>query len=116
MIGLIVGLLTGTTELNPFTYLKIVFYGGIASVLVYAAVLAWSTASNIADLSKQLTEAQHELALRDARETSMQRMLDRRDAAIGASKCTDQIKYWLTHPDEIPKPFQPFCQLGNCPP
>lgn len=56
-------------------------------------------------------QCKNERRLRDARELSYKRMLERRDEAIAASKCSAQIKKWISNPDQIPKKFDPHNQL-----
>lgn len=61
--------------------------------------------------AQEVIRLQKEVDLNTGRNDSYRRMIDRRDAAIEASQCKDKIQYWVKHPDEIPKPFNPFNQL-----
>ncbi len=60
---------------------------------------------------QKVVELQREVDKRDGRLASYLRMIERRDAAIKASKCAPQIDKWVRNPEEIPKPFEPFNQL-----
>jgi hypothetical protein len=82
---------------------------GLAGLYVYG--LATSTPAQLALKSAQLANCQRDGALKDARERSFRRMIERRDAAINASQCKAKINYWVRNPDEIPKPFNPHEQL-----
>lgn len=89
-----------------------IFYGGIAAIFLFAATLAYSIPEKINTLSNDLAQSRHEQNLLRARAEALQRGNDRRDAAIKASKCAKEIQYWVRHPDDIPKPYDPFNQLG----
>lgn len=88
-----------------------IFRIGVIVALLIVVSSAWSYASKLADVQQELDRVNHELALQRGRDESYKRMIDRRDAAIGASKCKDQITHWVRNPDEIPQPFDPFNQL-----
>ncbi|CAA2141458.1 hypothetical protein [Hyphomicrobium sp. ghe19] len=88
-----------------------IFYGGIAAVLLFAVSLAYSLPAKISNLADELANSKHQQNLLRARAEALQRGNDRRDSAIKASKCSEQIQYWVRHPDEIPKKFDPFNQL-----
>lgn len=88
-----------------------IFFGGLGIAALFAVSLAHWLPAHISDLSRQLAEEKHQVELIDARATAYQRGNERRDAAIAASKCKDQIQYWVRHPDEIPGQFDPFNQL-----
>lgn len=91
------------------------FLGGLAIVVF----LAWSALSAIVtkntELAGQVVTLQHTIDLNAGREASFRRMIDRRDAAIDAAPgtCKTMIRNWITHPDDVPKPFNPFQQLGG---
>jgi hypothetical protein len=89
-----------------------IFYGGISAVILFAVTLAYSIPAKINSLSTDLADSRHQQNLLRARAEALQRGNDRRDAAIKASKCAKEIQYWVRHPDEIPKPYNPFNQLG----
>lgn len=95
--------------------LNTIFYGGLVAVLIYLGTLAYSFPHTIEDLSAANASLRRDLALRDSREASLRRLIQRRDDAIEASKCKTQIKKWLKNPDLIPKKFCPFGQLGEAP-
>lgn len=90
-----------------------IFWGGIAAVVLFAVTLAWSIPNKIDNLSTELAQLKHDSELIQSRADAYQRGNERRDAAIAASTCSQQIEYWVSHPDDIPKPFDPFSQLGN---
>lgn len=82
-------------------------------LLVAAGSFGYGFVSNYRDMAGQIVTLQRDLNLRDSREASFRRMIDRRDAAIGASQCAAQIQKWVKNPDSIPVPFSPFDQLNN---
>ena len=88
-----------------------IFYGGLAAVILFIVSLAHYLPEHISDLSGQLADQKHQVELLQARATALQRGNDRRDEAIAASACAEQIQAWVHNPDDIPKPFNPFCQL-----
>lgn len=63
---------------------------------------------NYTNFSAQVAKLNNDVRLRDARLTSMQRQVDRRNEAIAASKCATEIQRWINFPNEIPKKFDPF--------
>lgn len=89
-----------------------IFYGGIGAIVLFLVTLAWSIPNKIDNLSTELAQLKHDSELIQARADAYQRGNERRDAAIAASTCSQQIEYWVHNPDEIPKPFDPFNQLN----
>lgn len=83
----------------------------------FAGLLTWSSVKdvirNYSAMSATIERLEHDKALLESRLTSYNLRIERRDAAIDASRCKEQIKRWVTHPDETPKPFNPFNQLPN---
>ena len=75
---------------------------------LFVAGGGWSIVSNYTGMSGKIATLQHDKDLLDARLASYQRMLDRRNAAINASKCSPEINDWVRNPDKLPKPFRPF--------
>lgn len=82
-------------------------------VVAFFGSMGWNFVTKYQQMSGQIVTLQHDIDLRDGREASFRRMLDRRDAAINASKCKVQIQNWVKNPDNIPKPFNPFNQLDQ---
>lgn len=83
-----------------------------------AVFLAWSFVTSFSGDYRAAIEEnarlRHEASLTASREASHRRMIDRRDAAISASKCAVQIKRWVSHPDEIPSSgVNPFPAVPN---
>lgn len=60
---------------------------------------------------QELAMCKRDKALIESRVDSWKALKERRDEAIAASRCKDQIQHWIKNPDEIPKPFNPFDQL-----
>jgi hypothetical protein len=83
------------------------------AIVAFFGSFGWSFVTKYQQMSGQIVQLQHDIELRDGREASFRRMLDRRDAAIGASKCNEQIQDWVKNPDKIPKAFNPFNQLDS---
>lgn len=92
---------------------RTILWGGLAAGLL----LLWSWGSawlgDYRELVEQLAAVRREKSLDDGRIASYRRMIDRRDAAIDASRCKAQIKEWVSHPENLPVPFDPFNQLGH---
>lgn len=80
--------------------------------IIVSAGLAWGFIKSFIASHEQLIKDHHELLrekeLFDARVAGYTRQIERRDAAIDASKCKDQIRDWIINPDKVPKPFDPF--------
>lgn len=93
-----------------FVFLKyLVPLVGIGSFIV------WNWGDNVIrtysnNISKIATH-EAEIEKYKRREESALRQRDRRDDAINASKCKDQIQDWVRNPHKIPKPFDPFNQM-----
>jgi hypothetical protein len=83
---------------------------GIAVLLIIVSA-AWSYASKLSEVQKDYDALAQKLRLLEAREAGHLRQIERRDAAINASTCKQKITYWVSHPDDIPQPFDPFNQL-----
>lgn len=88
-------------------------FGLPLGVIVAAGSFGYGFVHNYKEMAGQIVTLQRDLALRDGREASQRRMIDRRDAAIAASQCAAQIQKWVKNPDDIPVPFNPFNQLEN---
>lgn len=67
--------------------------------------------SDYKDMSYQIAGFQQQKRVLDARVNSYQRMIERRNEAIDASQCKDQIRKWIHNPDLIPKKFDPHNQF-----
>jgi len=74
-------------------------------VVAIALTAVWSYSSSLAGVQEQLDDTRHKLALVEARERANKNMIERRNEAIDASACKAKIRYWLTHPSEIPTEF-----------
>lgn len=77
---------------------------------LFVAGGGWSIVSNYTGMSGTIAELKRDKDLLDARLAAYQRMLDRRNAAINASKCAPEINDWVRNPDKLPRPFKPFEQ------
>jgi len=87
------------------------FLGFIALLaVVAAATFGWSYVDKLAALAESNARLTHQLVLANANALASKQMIERRNDAIGSSKCKAQIDYWLHHPDEIPTKFDPFAQ------
>lgn len=87
---------------------------GIAGLWVWG--VATSTPRELAKKTAELANCKRDLGLRDYREASLRRMIDRRDDAIKYSKCSAQINDWVKNPHKIPRPFNPFKDSPLAPP
>jgi hypothetical protein len=76
--------------------------------VIYAGTAGYQVVENYTQLSGQIQKLQDEKRLWEGRENSHKRMIDRRDAAIEASKCAVVIKEWIRKPESIPEKFDPF--------
>ncbi len=81
------------------------------AILVFLGGFGWNFVTSIKDQAATITQLQHQVDLDKGTLDSYKRMVDRRDAAIKASKCSVQIAAWVKNPDSIPVPFNPFNQL-----
>lgn len=81
------------------------FYGLTALAFIVVASFGWSFANNYMKMSAEIARLEHAISLREARELSHLRMIERRNDAIAASKCKQQIEHWVRNPDEIPRPL-----------
>ncbi len=76
------------------------------------AFFAWGTVQSVIDryseMGGKIATLERNNKLLTSRLDSYNLRISRRDEAIAASQCKDKIQYWLRHPDEIPKPFNPF--------
>lgn len=92
--------------LSSLKYFRLVLYG---IPVLLALWFFWpSSQSDIVKLANENAKLRNDVRLRDARILSNLRMIQRRDNAIEASACKDQIKYWVSNPDKVPKKFDPF--------
>jgi len=94
-------------------YMLLLKWGAPLALLFFAYTFGTSYVTQFSQLSSQVANLKRDLALRDGREASFRRMIDRRDAAIDASKCKVEIRKWVNNPDTIPRAFNPFNQLDN---
>lgn len=92
--------------MNPLNWI-------VVAVLAFVASAGYTFVTGYRDQASTISQLQHDVAMKDARLVSYKRMIDRRDDAINASKCTVQIKQWVSNPDLLPKKFDPFNQLNN---
>lgn len=90
--------------MNPLPYLQVLLLGGVIAAASYFLVDYKDMARTRGDLDRKIEQLESRVA-------SYQRMVERRDKAIEASKCKDTIKTWIRKPDDIPVPFDPFNQL-----
>ena len=96
--------------MNPVSF---VLWGGLAAGALLIASTGATWVHDYRGLVEKVGALEHAKKLDDGRLASYKRMIDRRDAAIDASKCKPQLKEWVAHPENIPQPFDPFHQLGN---
>lgn len=88
--------------------------GAMGAVLVAGWFLyGWGSEviGNYGRMAAKIERLERDKALIESRVASLRVLNERRDAAIEASRCKDQIKNWLKNPDEIPTKFDPFNQL-----
>lgn len=85
---------------------------GIIGALLVAGWFAYGwgsqVISNYGGMAAKIERLERDKALIESRVKSYQTLMARRDAAIEASRCKDQIQHWVKNPDEIPTPFDPF--------
>lgn len=94
--------------INPRT----IVYGGIGLVALFAYGWGSQVINSYSSFAANNALLQRQLTLQQSREKSLRTLLERRNQAIAASKCKDQIERWVKDPDSIPKPFDPFNQLN----
>lgn len=91
------------------------FYLIVTAVAAVVGFLGWTAIKafpeSYTEMARKTQRLEHQLKLKEAEIISKNRMVARRDAAIKASACKAQIEYWVRHPDNIPKAFNPFDQL-----
>jgi hypothetical protein len=92
-------------------WLSLLKFGVPTLITLFVASFGYSLVTNYNGLVSREWALTHDLQIAQGKLDSYKRMVDRRDAAVKASKCKTQITYWITHPDEIPKEFRPFDQL-----
>lgn len=80
--------------------------GAIALWFVYG----WGSQiiENYTEMPKKIERLERDKALIESRVESYKTLLARRDAAINASRCREQIKKWVKDPDSIPNTSDPF--------
>lgn len=84
---------------------------GIGAVAFFVWGNVQSVIDRYTDMSGKIATLERNNKLLTSRLDSYNLRISRRDEAIAASQCKEKIQYWLRHPDEIPKPFDPFGQL-----
>jgi hypothetical protein len=92
-------------------WLSLIKYGVPLAVAWIIYDFGSSFVHNYQELNSKAATYENRIRLLEARDLSSKRMLERRDAAIAASKCSAQIKKWISNPDDIPQKFRPFDQL-----
>lgn len=85
----------------------------IAGLVYFAYANVQSVITRYTNMSGEITALTKENKLLKSRLDSYNLRISRRDDAINASKCKDQINKWVRHPDDIPQPFNPFNQLNS---
>lgn len=92
-------------------YLRL--FGLVGSAIALWFVYGWGSQiiTNYTEMPKRIQQLERDKALIESRVKSYQTLMARRDAAIEASKCKEQIQHWVKNPDEIPTKFDPFNQL-----
>lgn len=92
-------------------YLRL--FGLVGSAIALWFVYGWGSQiiTNYTEMPKRIQQLERDKALIESRVKSYQTLMARRDAAIEASKCKEQIQYWVKNPDEMPTKFDPFNQL-----
>lgn len=89
-------------------YLFWIKWGFVALLFVAVATFAWSMMDSYRDAIAENVKLKADIVKFDGRLASYKRMWERRQAAIDASQCKDQINRWVRNPDSIPKKFEPF--------
>ncbi len=89
-------------------YLFWIKAGVIGIIVVAVATFAWSMVDTFKTTLQENVTLKAQIKVYDGRLASYKRMIDRRQAAIDASKCKDQINRWVRNPDDIPQKFEPF--------
>lgn len=82
-------------------------YGLPLLVIIFVASFGWSFVSNYGKMAYKIATLENQVRKYDGRLASYRRMIDRRDLAIKASKCTKRIQYWVRNPDDIPRDMPP---------
>jgi hypothetical protein len=90
----------GTLQLSALAAVGIVLY----------FVYGWGMTiiQNYSDMAMKIERLERDKNLIESRVASYQTLLARRDAAIEASKCKEQIQRWIKNPDTIPGFRNPF--------
>lgn len=97
--------------LGILSYVRLAGLAAAAIALWFAYGWGSEVIGNYRSMASEITTLKRDKALIESRVKSYQTLMARRDAAITASRCKDQIERWLKNPDEIPTPFDPFHQL-----
>jgi hypothetical protein len=94
---------------------RVYLYGGIAAVVALIVFFGWTSiktfVSDVAGLGGQISTLRHENDLLKAKVAAYVRAQERRDNAIAASPCKNQIQFWMKNPEQIPGLWNPHEQL-----
>jgi hypothetical protein len=94
---------------------RVYLYGGIALALGIAVFLGWTAiktfGGDVAKLGEQIATLKHENELQKSKIAAYVRAQERRDNAIAASPCKNQIQFWMKNPEQIPGTWNPHEQL-----
>lgn len=91
------------------------FGGLIAGAAVAFLVYSWGAQiiTNYGQMAAQIERLQRDNTLILSRVDSYKTLLERRDAAIAASRCAEAIRAMIKNPDTIPRPSTPFVPGGG---
>lgn len=90
---------------------------GVAVAALFAGYLVYSWGheiiSNYSAMSAEIATLKRDKALISSRIDSYKTLLERRDAAISASRCAEAIQHMIKNPDTIPRKQDPFNPGGG---
>ena len=89
-------------------YIKIGALIGVAAVTWFAYGWGKQIIDNYGAMAVKIERLERDKSLIESRVASYQTLLARRDAAIAASRCEEQIKKFIKDPDLIPNPRKAF--------
>lgn len=89
-------------------YIKIGALIGVAAVTWFAYGWGKQIIDNYGEMAAKIERLERDKALIESRVESYKTLLARRDAAIAASRCEEQIKKFIKDPSLIFDPKKPF--------
>lgn len=89
--------------------------GLIAAATLAFFIYSWGSEviTNYGRMAAQIERLQRDNTLILSRVDSYKTLLERRDAAIAASRCAEAIRSMIKNPDTIPRPSTPFVPGGG---